>query len=389
MQYFVLTALLLGTLVSGSEWTYSSDRGAKAGVLIGVGAGSDTLAVCAMGDNGIGAEVSVYNEGTWKKVPANAGMLLDAAVMETGTVIASSLGNIFMSNDTGASYFPLDISYIGTSQSANVIKADSTFALVGQFVDKSSGKQTNGVLRLSNKGEFISASDIGLDSVNMARYGSFPSADTWYVSSGFWGDHPDDSTHLLSRHLGIEKDNNDGGRVINRPYGPLKKVNAQDEDTGWYMSVSKTTDGGATFQTVYTSPAGSYYYANGISCSDESHCVVVAEGYLSDGTPSVWAFVTFDGGDTWTNTLTKGEGESGLMSASFLSATEGWLGGFGVGDQRQYEGHFWYTSDGGKSWEIEGTLDNCLVLDMDFSATVGYAACVPPSGGAGNVAMYQ
>jgi photosystem II stability/assembly factor-like uncharacterized protein len=51
------------------------------------------------------------------------------------------------------------------------------------------------------------------------------------------------------------------------------------QPTGWFGAVTKTTDGGATWTKVFsTNLETDYLYFNGISCSSESHCVVVAEG---------------------------------------------------------------------------------------------------------------
>jgi hypothetical protein len=395
MKMFLLT-VVFPLLTCAKEWAYSQDPDAKAGVLIGVGASSlngADLAASAMGDNGIGAEISIYSGGAWERDAANTGMLLDSAIMPSGEVMCPGLGNVVYSNTTGSPYTTLDLGYFVTSQSANVIEATGSFALVGQFVEKSTKKQSNGVMILSSQGDVQGCYDVGVPSTNLARYGAFPTADTWYITSGMWDTDDEEKNEAtkngkkkLTRQVSL---NNDQKLDFNRSPKPLKKSTATDSDTGWYMTISKTTDGGNTFTTVYSSPADSYYYPNGVSCADENHCVVAAEGYDSDGTPQVWAFLTQDGGATWTDTLTKGVGELGLMAANFISADEAWLGGFGV-DGHTYEGHFWHSTDGGLSWELGDALDNCLVLDMDFDSTTGtgYAACVPPSGAAGTIAMY-
>ena len=81
---------------------------------------------------------------------------------------------------------------------------------------------------------------------------------------------------------------------------PVGRVNATDE-SGWWGTISKTTDGGQTWETVFQSAPTDTYYFNSIACSSETHCVAVAEGanYVDD----CKAFVTFDGGETWTETL--------------------------------------------------------------------------------------
>lgn len=62
-----------------------------------------------------------------------------------------------------------------------------------------------------------------------------------------------------------------------------KSVNSTDVDddgsaSGWFGTIYKTSDAGATFTPVFNTGANDFYYFNSISCSDENHCVVVGEG---------------------------------------------------------------------------------------------------------------
>ena len=45
-----------------------------------------------------------------------------------------------------------------------------------------------------------------------------------------------------------------------------------------------------------------------------------------------------------------------MMQVKMLSDTEGWLGGTGFGPKAQLEAHFWYTSDGGKTWALKQVI---------------------------------
>lgn len=166
------------------------------------------------------------------------------------------------------------------------------------------------------------------------------------------------------------------------------QVNATVTESGWWGTISKTTDGGATWETVFESAPSDTFYFNSIACSSDSHCVAVTEGadYVSD----CKAFVTFDGGSTWTNSL---EGavpadSVSLMGASWSSETDGWLAGTAK-DGRVLSGLFYRTTDGGKTYSVEQTLDDCFAMDLDFAGEFGLASCASSSGSSANVATYQ
>lgn len=125
--------------------------------------------------------------------------------------------------------------------------------------------------------------------------------------------------------------------------------------SGWWGAIHKTTDGGATWSTVFESDPSDTYYFNSISCSSESHCVAVAEG--ADYVTDCKAFVTFDGGATWTDNLVGvvPADSVSLMGSAWSSETEGWLAGTAK-DGRTLSGIFYKTVDGGKTYAVEQVL---------------------------------
>lgn len=150
--------------------------------------------------------------------------------------------------------------------------------------------------------------------------------------------------------------------------------------SSWYWgAVSKTTDGGATFEKVYDLMGKSYF--NGIHCSDTEHCMAVSEN--SDG-----AFVhsTTDGGKTWAEVMTTETGVS-LMGAYMLSENEAWVSG-GAPVKGILTGYFYHTVDGGQTWELE-TLPNALSMKIIFSkeGNVGYSTALNRA--ASTVAVYK
>ena len=237
-----------------------------------------------------------------------------------------------------------------------------------------------------------------------SRYGAFPSDKVWYVSNGMWGDDPaavDErslslntfDTRLRSHHsypLSAR------ARIESLQKGSVhftKRGSHVDNlfATGWWGTISKTEDGGETFSTVFSSDPNEYWYFNSIACSSETHCVAVAEGDdAGDSGYTILAFVTFDGGKTWTNALDKENVPSdvvSIMGAAWIDDKEGWLGATAK-DRSQLNGVFFHTMDGGKTWSLDATLDNCFLMDLTFANGVGYASCSTSSGSNGYVTMY-
>ena len=85
---------------------------------------------------------------------------------------------------------------------------------------------------------------------NYARYGSFPSESTWYVSSGIWGEDPVTSLKKQHRMTSRVSVHADGVSLAEHKFSPK---NATATTTGWYGAVSKTTDAGKTWTNVSAS----------------------------------------------------------------------------------------------------------------------------------------
>ena len=128
-----------------------------------------------------------------------------------------------------------------------------------------------------------------------------------------------------------------------------------------------------------------YLYFNSISCGSEQNCVVVAEGDDAAGNYLVVAYTTFDGGATWSQSLTASD--VSLVGAKFVNANEVWL--LGTSKSRaNLLGQFYKSTDSGKSFVLAQSLDNCMGMDIDFGNEVGYASCLSSSGASCSAAMY-
>lgn len=172
---------------SASEWTLNTQTSAS--IVAGVGAGSDTLASAAASQNGVGAVIERLSAGKWTKKPVQTGMLLDSAVTPSGTTVATSIWKVFISTDNGNTYTAAT-GVNGVSQSANTWGSNKeNIALVGNWV-VSNGEGTkpdeiSGVAVSKDAGATWTLST-GVPPA-FARYGAFPSDNTWFVASGIWG----------------------------------------------------------------------------------------------------------------------------------------------------------------------------------------------------------
>eukprot|EP01034_Spumella_vulgaris_P025849 gene25849-32346_t len=386
-RFFSLTVLAgILSLVSSREWVLNSKT--TAALVTGVGAGTDEAASAAAGDNGTGAFVERWENGQWVKSQIQAGMLLDSVTTPSGNTIATSIWGVFLSTDNGATFNTLD-TVSGVSQSANIYGPKlENFALVGSFAvaDPNGGKPTSvtGVAVSQDAGATWSVTG----EVPYARYGSFPSENTWYVASGMWGSSAVSKvagTHALTSRFNVHKKH---GFSFSEEKN-LHVARNSSLPTGWFGAVTKTTDGGKTWTKVFSTDLETdYLYFNGISCSSDSHCVVVAEGEDANGGYLTTAYVTFDAGATWKPTLTTAD--VGLMQAKFINENEAWVAGTGKSG-RNINGQFYKTTDGGLTWKLEQSLANCFAIDMDFPVplgTKGFAACSSSSGTSCSVAEY-
>lgn len=96
-----------------------------------------------------------------------------------------------------------------------------------------------------------------------------------------WGDSSVEQNEKksISPMLSVSK----SGSVTLQRERVMSGDNSTSTESGWWGAISKTTDGGATWSTVFHSEPTDVYYFNAISCSSETHCVAVAEGMCGLG----------------------------------------------------------------------------------------------------------
>ena len=314
--------------------------------------------------NNVGGFMERYDGSTWNQETlgdASAGALMDAATSDVVSVGVSMLP-VVLSTDGGKTYVTSD-SIAGLSQSATVFPPDAgdQIGLVGSFSTAKGQPFVSGVGHSADKGETWTVSSVPGGSV---RYGAFPSSDTWYVSAGMWGA---DATAVgatsgsLSSRLSYHQHDDLTYHLHEHPYNATATTPVKDEN-GWWGKIFKTSDAGATWENVFSSGANDHYYFNSIACSTTDRCVAVTEGDAKD---DFRAYVTQDGGKTWTNTLTnavKPDDQVSLMGAGWVSELEGWVAG--ASKSGVLVGLFFKTSDGGNTWTLEQVCHHDIMSSL-------------------------
>ena len=88
-----------------------------------------------------------------------------------------------------------------------------------------------------------------------------------------------------------------------------------------------------------------------------------------------------------TNPFFLGVSSPSKLTVLILFKFTGWLVGTSKNGRDLY-GQFYHTVDGGKTWNLEQSLNNCFAIDLDFAETTGFAACSSSSGSSCSVAQY-
>ena len=230
----IKTALLFSALCSvTAEWEMTNVKDVT--TLLGVDSppGDGETFYAAAGENGKGSGYIKSTNGGMTSTfdyPQGGMMDLDIAVSEDGTTMAMVGMGVFVKN-ADSSDFTRVAGMSGVSQS--VVATQDGFGAAGQF--QNADGQFNGVAVSSDNGASFNLVDIGTNMTAgfYARYAAFPSAKTWYVSTGSWPSDDDAVTkaHQLNRHV-----TKSGAFRTSTP-----SVKGIDTFVG---SIVKTTDGG-------------------------------------------------------------------------------------------------------------------------------------------------
>jgi photosystem II stability/assembly factor-like uncharacterized protein len=210
------------------------------------------------------------------------------------------------------------------------------------------------------------------------RYGALANATTWYVTFGSWPENNNKQAgdYMLSGRAKLAKQADGSMKRVTFPMADVQAAPAPNNTcNGFTAAIAKTTDGGATWSTVFTD--STTYYFNAIDCSTPTNCVAVAEG--PQGT---YIFQTTDG-KVFKKVLFTPSSKKlhySFMAIKFVSATEAWVGGSKAVSQFDASAAFLRSMDGGATWiEYPHGLPNLAeVTDMSFveGGKVGFATAM-------------
>lgn len=386
-------ALLLFTpFVRGAEWVI--DNSVDDLVLMGLGVADATHAVAGTCSS-TGAEPSFWMNGTGWKFTHNSpsGVISDIASLPGNEVaVYSTFGGPFLSTDQGASWSHVSDA-AGLSQSVQAFNGDS-FGLVGQLSTKENG--TFGAVITSTNGKGTDWNYYAVDGANYLRYGDYPSSTTWYITEGTWPSSSLDSSPFLhafpNSESGFEMTSN--VHVGKIDHAKVASSNKDANGNGYLANIYKTTDGGKTFSKVFESTSTDQFYFNAISCGSETNCVAVAEGEVTANKViqhTTFAYMTSDGGASWSKVFDGGYTYMSIIPVKMISETEGWMGpsGYLPGSKTQVVTDFMFTSDGGATWTIDQSLEDCISTYIDSSDGLSMSTCLKLGGVSSRVAIYQ
>ena len=301
----------------------------------------------------------------------SGGLALDVAVSKDGLTMCQTGGHIFC-GVAGQSYQPAAINRYSGSVSLNIRPlGQSGFASIGTFpVNLLAGPVVNGVAYSRDGGVTWDASDIGLSrsAGYKARYGAFPTDNTWYVTSGDWPNSRQDNIGMnaarVSSRISIKPDVGPNGEP------EVLFISARNLQGTYPGAISKTTDGGRTWTKVFDS--NGKFYLNQIDCIDADNCAAVGE----DG-KSATVIITKDGGASWTTKMSL-KGPFSLSAVRMMDANNIHVSGGTVSSgaflNKEIVGNYYRTFDGGNTWTV--STFNGYGYDLDFYGGVGYASAL-------------
>jgi hypothetical protein len=315
------------------------------------------VCLCPVGVNGAGTKILYTTDGgkSFTSEPSVSELMyLGGAICGDSAALSTLLWleyNQAFANDT---FNFVNAKCPGGFQSQNVECSDSnTFFATGLSLPAGA---TNGGVAVSRDAgatfSFVPAAAL----LTQARYGAFPSGNTWYVSAGNWPSSQterDEDAFFAAQGMQFRRLNS---RISTLQDGKSIKRMLRTEPrtlgaTGAFYAaqIAKTTDGGKSWKSVFFQ--NNTFYFNQIACGSEQSCVAVGEADSDSPAPGVRIWTTADGGHSWQNTFSDSDSAKSMMACFAVSETEYWAGGGSLSSSIQ--GIAYHSIDGGMTWTTE------------------------------------
>jgi len=350
----ILCIFSLFGIIQAAEWGVLVENVMT--IAIGASAPDAETVYVSGADNGVGAIILKSSDAgnTWLPLPHDPQMMyLDVDVAKGTTFgVAPAIG--IFGVVSGSSYTETGEEFISTPDTNFVFASQSAVATDSQHYYMAAAWQRailddyfDGVVQTNDGGKTMNYWSWGMGT--QARYGTYPSNSTWFISGGTWPSDYDTAEekrqgiHALSPRIKVHF--NQQGKQVKTEINTDPSVMGNAD--GYLGVLARTRNGGATFELVYND-TGRFYF-NGIDCADERRCWAVAEG--PDGS---WILHSDDSGDTWKEQWH--QANSGLFDIKMINALEGWACGAGL--SVTFNAIFLHTTNGGITWTNEGNIRN-------------------------------
>lgn len=191
-----------------------------------------------------------------------------------------------------------------------------------------------------------------------ARYSSFVSPDWGMVAGGMWAED-DQSVNPL---FGPLRRLTERLAIVEGQFQWLPPRQRSGEDASGYQAVIAKATNQAQTWTMVANMTGQGFYFNQIDCVDTTNCFVVAEGINKTTADSIGlVFRTTDGGKSWQQVFTLSGGA--LTSVDFINPSFGWVGGM-ITSSGKLQGQAFLTTDGGNTWTGSTLLKDFAFFDI-------------------------
>jgi photosystem II stability/assembly factor-like uncharacterized protein len=224
------------------------------------------------------------------------------------------------------------------------------------------------------------AAQVPLFNEATGRYASSPSKDVIYFTAGNWPRGPPLPEQKnwaridLTSKLRVVRSQASVGPRIEMTTPPSLAQNL----TIYTAELWKSVDGGQTWKNLISSK--NKFYFNDIDCVDETHCVLVGEGFANDGSkePGARIYTTTDWEHFHLMHMENSTGTESFMTVQAISKSEHWVGGTAELGSPTSPAFLLHSTDGGASYANENNgIVGQAITDLEFiSSTHGYATAL-------------